>query len=122
MNIDQQIDDRLRTVLVTISGEMSDADLLRLADLLEKTPGMSQSFSILYDLRFADGSKITSDGVRALAARKLIFSTQSRRGVVVPSLLGFGMARMYSLFRGAGAPRVFMDYDKARRWVETGSE
>ena len=38
MNIDQQIDDRLRMVLVTISGEMSDADLLHVADLLEKTP------------------------------------------------------------------------------------
>jgi len=30
------------------------------------------------------------------------------------------MARMYQLFRGESSTRVFMDYDRARRWVETG--
>jgi hypothetical protein len=120
MNIDHEIDYTNRVVLITLSGAMVDQDLLDLARRIEQIPGMRSDFSILFDLRFADGKKITADGVRAIAARPQILSPQSRRGIVVPSLLGFGMARMYQLFRGEDTTRVFRDYDKARRWVETG--
>jgi hypothetical protein len=51
-----------------------------------------------------------------------VLSPESRRAVVVPTVLGYGMARMYELFRGEGAARVFKDYDKARQWIETGRE
>ena len=121
MTIDHEIDHTQRTILVTISGEMSDPELLGVADLIEQMPGISPDFSILFDLRSAIGRKITSEGVRVAATRPPILAPESRRGIVVPSMLGFGMARMYQLFRGESTTRVFMDYDKARRWVETGS-
>lgn len=121
MNIDHEIDHTHRTILVTISGEMSDHELLGVADVIERMPGISADFSILFDLRSASGQKITSEGVRVAARRPLVLSPGSRRGIVVPSMLGFGMARMYQLCRGENTIRVFMDYDKARRWVETGS-
>ena len=122
MTVEHEIDHTSRSVRLTITGEITDAGLLRLADLLEEMPGVSPDFSLLFDVRGADGRQVTSAGVRELAARRLIFSREARRGVVVPSLLGYGMARMYELFRGDGGPRVFMDYDKGRRWVETGGE
>ena len=121
MNIDREIDHTHRIILVTISGDMSDAELLDLADLIERMPGISPDFSILFDLRTANGQGVTSEGVRVAATRPMVLSPESRRGIVVPSMLGFGMARMYQLFRGESTTRVFMDYDKARRWVETGS-
>ena len=120
MIINHEIDHTHRTILVTISGEMSDHELLGVADLIAQMPGITPDFSILFDLRSATGQKVTSEGVRVAASRPLILSPESRRGIVVPSLLGFGMARMYQLFRGESSTRVFMDYDKARRWVETG--
>ena len=120
MNLDHEIDYTQRAVLVTITGAMSDRDLLDLANRIEQLPGIRSDFSILFDLRFADGQKVTAEGVRAIAARPLILSPESRRGIVVPSLLGYGMARMYQLFRGEDTTRVFMDYDQARHWVETG--
>ena len=121
MTIDHEIDHTNRAVLVTISGELSDHGLLAVADRIEQIPGITKDFSILFDLRSADGQKVTSEGVRVAASRPHILSPDSRRGIVVPSLLGFGMARMYQLFRGESTTRVFMDYDTARRWVETGS-
>ena len=56
-----------------------------------------------------------------MAARPLVLSAEARRAIVVPTVLGYGMARMYGLLRGLGGTRVFMDYDKARRWAETGA-
>jgi hypothetical protein len=122
MTVAHEIDHDTRSVRLTISGEVTDEGLLQLGDLLGQLPGVRPDYSLLFDARGAEGSKLTSAGVRTLASQQLIFSRDARRGVVVPSLLGYGMARMYELFRGEGAPRVFMDYDKGRRWVETGSE
>lgn len=121
MQVDQDIDNDKQTVVMTVSGTLSDEGLLSLADRLEKTPHAARTFSLLIDLRFADGSKVTTDGVRKMASRRLVLPPGTRRAVVVPSALGFGMARMYELLRGEGAFRVFMDYDRARRWAETGA-
>ena len=122
MTIDHQIDHTMRMVVVTITGELTDKSLLSVADALKKAPGVEKDFSLLLDLRGADGQNITTAGVQNLAARPLVLSPESRRAVVVPSVLGFGMARMYELMRGTGGMRVFHDYDEARRWIETGAE
>ena len=92
MTIDHEIDHTHRALLVTVSGELSDDALLALADTIGRIPGITKDFSILFDLRSAEGQKVTSEGVRVAAARPLILSPDSRRGIVVPSLLGFGMA------------------------------
>src|SRR5688572_32419978 len=82
MNLDHEIDYTQRAVLVTITGAMSDRDLLDLATKIEQWPGIRSDFSILFDLRFADGQNVTAEGVRAIAARPLILSPESRRGIV----------------------------------------
>jgi hypothetical protein len=111
-----------RVVVLRVSGTLGDRELAALADQLEKGPDVETDFSLLIDLREADGRKVTSAGVRALAKRRLVLSPESRRAVVVPSELGFGMARMYELLCGdrGGSTRTFRDCDEARRWVETG--
>jgi hypothetical protein len=122
MRIERKIDAAARVVILEVSGDLGDPELLGLAEELEKAPEVEADFSLLMDLREASGKSVTSAGVRALAARPLVLSAASRRAVVVPSELGFGMARMYEMLREerGGAPRVFRDYDAARRWVETG--
>jgi hypothetical protein len=122
MRIERKIDAAARVVILEVSGDLGDPELLGLAEELEKAPEVEADFSLLMDLREASGKNVTSAGVRALAARPLVLSAASRRAVVVPSELGFGMTRMYEMLREerGGAPRVFRDYDAARRWVETG--
>jgi hypothetical protein len=122
MQIDRQIDAVARVIILKVNGSLGDQELLSLAGLLENAPEIGSDFSLLIDLRQANGENVTSVGVRALAARPLVLSSASRRAVVVPSDLGFGMARMYDMLSDSrgGATRVFRDYDEARRWVETG--
>ena len=119
METQLQVDGAARVVIVTVIGVLGDAELQGLGDQLEKNPEVAPDFALLIDLRQADGKTVTSAGVRSLATRALVFSQASRRAVVVPSDLGFGMARMYEMLREGrgGGMRVFRDYDEARRWV-----
>jgi hypothetical protein len=123
MQVQRKIDPVARLITLTVSGELGDEELLRLGDEVAKVPGLEPDFSLLIDLRQANGQNVTSAGVRKLVARPLVLSAASRRAVVVPSDLGFGMARMYEMLREdrGGAARVFRDYDEARRWVTTGA-
>ena len=122
MQIEWRVDAAARLVTLEVSGSLGDQDLLSLADELEKAPDVKTDFALLIDLRQADGTSVTSAGVRALVARPMVLSRASRRAVVVPSDLGFGMARMYEMLREdrGGATRAFRDYDEARRWVSSG--
>ena len=47
-------------------------------------------------------------------------STHSEGGITAKDLEARGITSIDQLFRGESTTRVFMDYDKARRWVETG--
>ena len=122
MKVERTIDSAARIVVLEVSGHLGDAELLALADQLEKDPEVSADFSLLIDLRQADGRDVTSAGVQALASRALVLSRSSRRAVVVPSDLGFGMARMYEMLseRRGGAARVFRGHSEAMRWLEFG--
>jgi hypothetical protein len=122
MKFERSIDAEARIVVLKVDGALEDRDLLGLADRLEQDPEVQMDFSLLIDLREADGREVTSAGVQALAARSLVLSRPSRRAVVVPSNLGFGMARMYEMFSGrrGGAARVFRSYSEALRWLEFG--
>ena|SRR5215471_3230625 len=122
MQIEWKIDAAARVVTLQVNGSLGDQELLSLADELAKAPDVTSDFSLLVDLRQANGQAVTSTGVRALVRQPLLLSAASRRAIVVPSDLGFGMARMYEMLRGdqGGTTRVFRDYDEALRWVETG--
>ena len=119
MQVERTIDPAARVVVLTVSGEIGDAELLRLGDELAETPELESDFALLIDLRQARGEKVTTAAVYRLVERPLVLSAESRRGVVVPTNLGFGMARMYEMLRKnrGGSPRVFRDYDEALRWV-----
>jgi hypothetical protein len=122
MQIERKTDAAARVVVLTVSGDLGDRELASLADELANARDAGTDFSLLIDLRQADGKNVTSAGVKALAERPLVLSSESRRAVVVPSELGFGMARMYELLRQnrGGGTRAFRDYEEALRWVETG--
>ena len=122
MRIERQVNAADRVVILSVSGDLGDQELPAIASELEKDPEVQPDFSLLIDLREASGRSVTSAGVRALADRSLVLSPESRRAVVVPSELGFGMARMYEILREnpRGAMQVFRDFDEAQRWVTTG--
>jgi hypothetical protein len=117
-----EVDPVRHIVIIAMTGEITDADLLEIHDCLRSDKTLQPGFALLIDLRESNGTKITSAGVRALANLPLVLSPESRRGVVVPSSLGLGMVRMYGLWRGGedGNLRAFRDFDEARDWLASG--
>jgi hypothetical protein len=119
MDASYDFDSKRRVVIVTIRGKLTDQGLLEGYDRLTNDPRFDRNASQLVDLRAASGAEVTERGVRALVERPPEFAATSRRAIVVPSDLGFGMARMYELLRGgdAGEVRVFRDIDAAKEWL-----
>lgn len=119
MRVSREIDRENRVVVLGVSGALDDDGLLQLASQLRSDPEVKPDFALLIDLREANGVAVTSLGVRALSAQPLVLSPTSRRAVVVPSDLGYGMARMYEMLRDerGGVVRAFRDLGEARRWV-----
>ena len=109
-------------VSVRLGGDMVVGNV-DLAIEIENAPEVKPDFSMLLDVRRADVRSVTSAGVRRLAERPYALAPESRRGVVVPDELSFGMARMYEALRDklGGAIRIFRDFDEAKRWVTTGA-
>jgi hypothetical protein len=123
MQVDKRVNAADRVLTLNLSGEIRDEDMLSLAIDIENDPEVKPDFSMLLDVRRADVRSVTSAGVRRLAERPYALAPESRRGVVVPDELSFGMARMYEALRDklGGAIRVFRDFDEAKRWVTTGA-
>jgi hypothetical protein len=119
MRVSREVDRIHRIVILGVSGDLDDDGLLALAGELRSDPEVKPDFALLIDLREASGLSVTGNGVRALVAQPLVLSATSRRAVVVPTDLGFGMARMYEMLREerGGVTRAFRDFDEARRWV-----
>jgi len=106
-------------IVVTVTGDLTDEGLFDMHRRLAEDPAVRRDFALLFDLREAHGESVTTDGVRALAGLPLVLSPESRRAVVVPTDLGFGMARVYGMRREAKGSKVevFRDFAEACRWI-----
>ncbi len=113
------IDIERRLITIVVQGELTDTDLLEGYERLRERPDFSSDFNELVDLLAADGRQVTADGVRSLARLPPAYSPGSRRAVVVPSEMGYGMARMYELIQDgeSGQIRVFRSREDAERWL-----
>jgi hypothetical protein len=114
-----EVDPVRRIATVTLTGDLVDEDFVEIYDRLRSDRILEPDFALLLDLRQARGTNITASGVHTLARLPLLFSPRSRRAVVVPSSLGFAMARMYQFWRGeeGRSVRIFRDFDEAKDWV-----
>ena len=99
----------------TGSGALTKEDVLGHMDRLSNDPDFDPEFSQIIDFRQIASLEFGPDEVRQFAKRK-IFSTRSRRAIVVKDDLQFGLARMFEIHRelkGETGIRVFRDYDEA---------
>ena len=114
-----KIDKERRLVMSTISGVFMLADGLSHQEKLLKDPDFAPSFSQLLDCTHVTKIELVPEDVRRLAQRA-IFSSNSRRAILVSSDLAFGLARMFVIFReslGEKGVRVFHDLEEALYWV-----
>jgi hypothetical protein len=113
------IDKERHFVMSTGSGVITSADLLAHQEKLLADLGFSPDFSQLWDLTQVTKVDLTTEELHRLAGRS-IFSSASRRAIVVSSDLVFGLSRMFEIFRetlGEKGIRVFRNFDDALDWV-----
>jgi len=108
-----------RLVETRAMGEVKDADLLEATDRIATDPTFEAAFDQLVDLSAATGTEVSPRGLRELLDREPIFAAGSRRAIIAPGDLGFGLARMFEMHRGgaAGEVRVFRGRSEALGWL-----
>jgi hypothetical protein len=114
-----KIDKERRLVMSTFSGAFTLADGLSHQEKLLRDPDFAPSYSQLLDCTHVTKIELGPEDVRRLA-QKSIFSSDSRRAILVTGDLAFGLARMFLMFReslGEKGVRVFHDLEEALYWV-----
>jgi hypothetical protein len=114
-----KIDKERRLVLTTGSGVFSLADAISHQQKLSKDPDFDPCFSQIADFTHVNRFELSGDDVRQFA-QKGIFSAHSRRALIVPNELAFGLGRMYEILRGLEGEkgiRVFRALEEALDWV-----
>jgi ATP phosphoribosyltransferase regulatory subunit HisZ len=114
-----KIDKQRRLVMSTAAGVLTKADVIGHQDQLLKDPDFDPSLSQLSDLSHVTGFEVTGADMREMTERT-IFSSESRRAVIVSSELAYGLSRMFEIFReskGERGIRVFRKLEDALDWV-----
>ncbi|MDD9966268.1 MAG: hypothetical protein OXR73_08595 [Myxococcales bacterium] len=107
-----------RVVMISNRGKLSGVDFESLREQL-RASNIDRNFSVLIDLRGATEGTLPARAISTLAAGAPVFAASSKRAVIVRTLLGVGLANMYSMWRGrrGAAFRVFRDEAEARAYV-----
>jgi hypothetical protein len=116
-----QIDKKRRLVITTALDPLTLADALAHQERLLKDQDFDPRFSQIMDLTRVNFSGFEADDIRRVAERN-IFSSESRRAIVVSSTLVYGFGRMFEILReiaGEKGLRVFRNMDEAVDWILT---
>jgi hypothetical protein len=119
-----KIDKGQRLVLTTASDVFSFADALEHKDKLLKDPDFDPDYSQIINFSQITRIDITAEEINAFAQFN-IFSPQSRRAIIAPGDVAYGMSRMFSVLReqyGEKGIRVFRTLDEALEWVFSKGE
>jgi hypothetical protein len=114
-----QIDTKRRLVITTALDPLTLADALAHQERLLKDPDFDPRFSQIMDLTRVNFSGFEADDIRKVAERN-VFSSESRRAIVVSSTLVYGFGRMFEILReiaGEKGLRVFRNMDEAVDWI-----
>ena len=122
MPTEYSVDPVKRRVTTTGRGKLVFEQMMGSAAAMRDDPALDPTFTELVDITEVDSVDLTAEQIEALAEIR-IFDPKSRRAIVAPRPLYFGMARMYEAHHSAKAEatvRVFTDRDEAVKWLDGG--
>jgi hypothetical protein len=100
------IDVEHRLVVATYTGENSEEEIIGLSSQIRAHPDFDPSFSEIMDCRAVSGARISAHAIRGLAHRPNIFNATSKRVIVAPQDLVFGLARMGQALASQTVPNM----------------
>ena len=119
-----KIDKERRLVLSSGSGVFDLDEARSHQERLLADPEFDPTYSQLMDFTHVTRIELTAADIQHLAVRN-IFSPDSRRALLVPNDLAYGLGRMYEILRGAAGERgirVFRNLEDALDWVLSKQE
>jgi hypothetical protein len=113
-----RIDERLGMIFSSASGVVTDDDLRGHQRAVLADPGFDPRFSQIWDFQGVEDVEVSNEALRALAESKS-YSAESKRAVVAPRDVVYGMARMFQMLHEEApeAFRVFRTPAEARAWL-----
>ena len=114
-----KIDKERRFVMSSATGVLNRDYALAHQNRLLADPDFDPSYSQLMDFTHVAQIALTAADVEFLAVRN-VFSPDSRRAILVPNDLGFGLGRMFEILResaGEHGIRIFRNLEEALEWV-----
>jgi len=114
-----KIDKERRLVLSTGSGVFSRADAAAHMEKLLRDPDFDPNYSQIADFTQVAKIELSAKDVHELAQRS-VFSPQSRRALIVPNEVAYGLGRMFEMLRenqGEIGIRIFRNLEEALDWV-----
>ncbi len=106
MSLHVTIDASQKVVLVTFTGEVNDADLIKIASVSRAHPSFDPSFSEIVDFSAVTGGKVSTFAVHTLAQRTSVYHRSSKHIVVAPQAHVFGLTRMYQAYARETRPNL----------------
>ena len=131
MTVKYEIDDRLKVITATLSGDAIDSDLAdEIRRYLSEIKGQSQydGYNEIIDVRTVRGFKLDARSIRELAQIAASYDKEgihSKLAVIATSMLAFGFAKIYEIARNFNAKsgkevHVFKNSEDAHTWFEEG--
>jgi len=124
MPTEYQIDRTQELVLSRAWGVLNRDDLFDHGQRLRADPDFKPHYRQLWDFTEITKSEL-SYAELAVIAKVSIFAPTSRRAILAPVDVVFGMARMFQMLKeseGETGIRVFRQRSEALRWLETGAD
>ena len=118
MAISHTIDAEHGLVLCRAWGDLTNEDLHRHYEEIQADPAFQRSYRQLGDLR--EVTRLTADSAAIAAAASLqVFAPGTRRAIIAPSDITFGLARMFASYAEdvGQLVRVFRHAEDAEAWV-----
>lgn len=117
MGVDYTIDRSARTVFLTVTGQIDLAEIADVGRRLRADPGFDPAFQELLDLEGMAPPDLHYPDLYLVAHEIDPFPSTSRRALVAPGALAFGLARMYQLIHGDDNIHVFRSRPEAMQWL-----
>lgn len=118
MPISSRVDARRRLVVTRAHGRVTEAEVFREMAALHADSEFEPQHAHLVDLCGVTGADLSSNAIVRLV-RDTRFAADTRVGLIAPTDLVFGLARMYELFAPRSAPEiaVFRETGEALEWL-----
>ena len=118
MSVTYHIDKARNVLFAKADGELTAEDIQIFRRAAVQDPDFDPHLDTIFDFLDITGLTLSGEEVRELTL-SAIFHERSRRALVVPSKVMFGISRMYSLYLRADSDvmKVFYEMDEARCWL-----